>query len=59
MYIINALLVKNNFLDTGIKILVFFLMYFYVQFFWKGEIYMYLTLFKYATSNEVEVQIFA
>lgn len=59
MYIINALLVKNNFLDTGIKILGFFLMYFYVQFFWKGEIYMYLTLFKYATSNEVEVQIFA
>lgn len=30
-------------------------MYFYVQFFWKGEIYMYLTLFKYATSNEVDV----
>lgn len=23
MYIINALLVKNNFLDTGVKILVF------------------------------------
>lgn len=59
MYIINALLVKNNFLDTGIKILGFFWMYFYVQFFWKGEIYMYLTLFKYATSNEVKVQIIA
>lgn len=59
MYIINALLVKNNFLDTGIKILGVFFMYFYVQFFWKGEIYMYLTLFKYATSNEVKVQIIA
>lgn len=58
MYIINALLVKNNFLDTAIKILVF-VDVFLRAIFWKGEIYMYLTLFKYATSNEVEVQIFA
>lgn len=58
MYIINALLVKNNFLDTAIKILVF-VDVFLRAIFLEGEIYMYLTLFKYATSNEVEVQIFA